>query len=71
MKWDKSYYKLGQVTSGLLQSGADITNWDNFIRKWSNYCIEDQYIFLTLGQIDTHSHRKGQCGSKVKLYIMI
>ena len=47
--WDRRYYKVGQ-----LQSVVGIIKWDNFIAKWDNYNRKGQYIFVTLGEIETH-----------------
>ena len=50
--WGKGYYKVGlviqyKVCQSLLQSMVGIM-------KWSNYYRKDQYIFVTLGEIETH-----------------
>ena len=50
--WGKGYYKVGlviqyKVCQSLLQSMVGIM-------KWSNYHRKDQYIFVTLGEIETH-----------------
>ena len=79
-KWDR-YYKLGQelLQSGagyLLQSGSivivkwgiDIIKWGDFIAKWGSYCRKGQYIFVTLGQMETHIYRQGQCGLKTEFW---
>ena len=57
--WDRRYYKVGQVihynvSQSLLQSVVGIINWGNFIAKWDNYNRKGQYIFVTLGEIETH-----------------
>ena len=64
-KWDR-YYKLGQ---SLLQSGVSIISiikWGNFIAKCGNYYRKCQYIFMTLGQMETHVYRQGQCGLRTE-----
>ena len=70
--WGKSYYKVGQIIyykvgQSLLQSGVGIIKWCNFIAKWGNYYRKGQYIFLTLGQMETHVYRQGQCGLRAGL----
>ena len=50
--WGKGYYKVGlviqyKVCQSLLQSMVGIM-------KWSNYYRKDQYIFVTLEEIETH-----------------
>ena len=64
-KWTR-YYKLGQelsqsaagyhykVGQSLLQSAVGIIKYDNFIAKWNNCYRKGQYIFVTLGQIETY-----------------
>ena len=64
-KWTR-YYKLGQelsqsaagyhykVGQSLQQSAVGIINQDNFIAKWNNCYRKGQYLFVTLGQIETY-----------------
>ena len=57
--WGKGYYKVEQVVyykvgQSLLQSGVGIIRWGNFITKWGYWYRKGQYIFVTLGQMETH-----------------
>ena len=45
------YYNLGQ---SLLQSGAGISKWGNFITKWDSYYKVGQYTFVTPRQMEAH-----------------
>ena len=38
----------------------------NFIAKWGNCYRKGQYIFVTLGQMETHVYQQGQCGLRTE-----
>ena len=69
--WGESYYKMGQliysiVGQSLLKTGVGIIKWDSFIAKWGNYYRKGKYIFMTLGQMENHNYRQGQCSSRTE-----
>ena len=48
------------VVSKLLQRGSIV------IAKWDNYYRKGQYIFVALGQMETHVYQQGQCGLRTE-----
>ena len=59
-------YLLQSGSVVIVKWGIDIIKWGDFIAKWGNYCRKGQYIFVTLGQMETHIYRQGQCGLKTE-----